>query len=55
MARQVLALFDECQSKENAKRTLRAMQENGRQASGMGQTPLPHDQRMRNLEMTSAF
>ncbi|KGT80461.1 hypothetical protein MA20_07680 [Bradyrhizobium japonicum] len=31
MVRQMLALFDEYQSKENAKHTLRAMQENARQ------------------------
>jgi site-specific DNA recombinase len=31
MVRQVFALFDEYQSKENAKHTLRAMQENARQ------------------------
>ena len=31
MVRQVFALFDEYQSKENAKDTLRAMQENARQ------------------------
>ena len=30
MVRQVFALFDEYQSKENAKHTLRAMQENAR-------------------------
>lgn len=33
MVRQVFALFDEYQSKENAKHTLRAMQENARQGS----------------------
>jgi site-specific DNA recombinase len=31
MVRQVFALFDECQSKENAKHTLRAVQEHARQ------------------------
>jgi site-specific DNA recombinase len=31
MVRQVFALYDEYQSKENAKHTLRAMQENARQ------------------------
>ncbi|MEN3375333.1 MAG: hypothetical protein V7604_688 [Hyphomicrobiales bacterium] len=34
MIRQIMALFDEYQSKENAKHTLRAMKENARQASG---------------------
>ena len=31
MIRQIMALFDEYQSKENAKHTLRAMKENARQ------------------------
>jgi DNA invertase Pin-like site-specific DNA recombinase len=32
MIRQIMALFDEYQSKENAKHTLRAMKENARQS-----------------------
>jgi DNA invertase Pin-like site-specific DNA recombinase len=35
MMRQIMALFDEYQSKENAKHVLRAQKENARQASGM--------------------
>jgi len=34
MMRQIMALFDEYQSKENAKHVLRAMNENARRASG---------------------
>jgi DNA invertase Pin-like site-specific DNA recombinase len=34
MMRQIMSLFDEYQSKENAKHVLRAMKENARQASG---------------------
>ncbi len=36
MMRQIMALFDEYQSKENAKHVLRAMNENARKASGTG-------------------
>src|ERR1700716_1204257 len=36
MIRQIMALFDEYQSKENAKHTLRAMKENARQAFRTG-------------------
>jgi DNA invertase Pin-like site-specific DNA recombinase len=36
MMRQILALFDEYQSKENAKHTLRAMRENAGRGTGMG-------------------
>lgn len=39
MVRQVFALFDEYQSKENAKHTLRAMQENARQGFWNGSKP----------------
>lgn len=39
MVRQVFALFDEYQSKENAKHTLRAMQENARQGFWNGARP----------------
>ena len=38
-------LFDECQSKENAKHTLRAMKENARQGNWNG-APLPLGYRM---------
>ncbi|TDX67073.1 resolvase-like protein [Methylosinus sp. sav-2] len=34
MMRQIMALFDEYQSKENAKHVMRALKENARQASG---------------------
>jgi DNA invertase Pin-like site-specific DNA recombinase len=41
MMRQIMALFDEYQSKENAKHTLRAMKENARQGfSNGGRTPV---------------
>ena len=40
MVRQVFALFDEYQSKENAKHTLRAMQENARQGFWNGSKAL---------------
>ena len=39
MMRQVIALFDEYQSKENAKHTLRAMRENARQGYWNGSRP----------------
>ncbi len=39
MMRQVIALFDEYQSKENAKRVLRAMKENARQGFWNGSLP----------------
>jgi site-specific DNA recombinase len=39
MMRQIMALFDEYQSKENAKHTLRAMQENARQGFWNGSRP----------------
>ncbi len=39
MIRQIMALFDECQSKENAKHTLRAMKENARQGFSNGSLP----------------
>lgn len=37
--RQIMGLFDEYQSKENAKRTLRAMKENARQEYWNGSRP----------------
>jgi hypothetical protein len=40
MIRQIMALFDEYQSKENAKHTLRAMKENARQG---GMSWFEHD------------
>src|SRR5450755_2083220 len=39
MIRQIMALFDEYQSKENAKHTLRAMKENARQGFWNGALP----------------
>ncbi|MCC6483191.1 MAG: recombinase family protein [Sphingomonadaceae bacterium] len=39
MMRQIMALFDEYQSKENAKHTLRAMRENARQGYWTGSRP----------------
>ena len=39
MMRQIMALFDEYQSKENAKHTLRAMRENARQGFWNGSRP----------------
>jgi site-specific DNA recombinase len=39
MMRQIMALFDEYESKENAKHTLRAMRENGRQGYWNGSRP----------------
>jgi site-specific DNA recombinase len=39
MVRQILALFDEYQSKENSKHTLRAMKENARQGFWNGSAP----------------
>ena len=40
MMRQIMALFDEYQSKENAKHVLRALKENARQGFGNG-SPRP--------------
>jgi len=40
MARRIFSVFDEYQSPENAKRTLRAMKENARQGFFNGSTPL---------------
>jgi len=45
MIRQIMALFDEYQSKENAKHTLRAMKENARQGFWNGALP-PIDYRI---------
>jgi site-specific DNA recombinase len=39
MARSIFSLFDEYQSRENAKHTLRAMKENARQGFFNGPTP----------------
>src|SRR6202022_4489713 len=39
MIRQIMALFDEYQSKENGKHTLRAMKENARQGFWNGSRP----------------
>lgn len=39
MMRQIMTLFDEYQSKENAKHTLRAMKENARQGFWNGSQP----------------
>lgn len=39
MMRQIMTLFDEYQSKENAKHTLRAMKENARQGNWNGSLP----------------
>ena len=39
MMRQIMALFDEYQSKENAKHTLRALRENARQGFWNGSLP----------------
>src|SRR5258708_8797438 len=39
MIRQIMALFDEYQSRENAKHTLRAMKENARQGFWNGSLP----------------
>ena len=53
MVRQVFALFDEYQSKENAKHTLRAMQENARQGFWNGSTP-PYGYRIIAAEQRGA-
>ena len=39
MMRQIMALFDECQSKENAKHVMRALKENARQGCRIGTAP----------------
>ena len=55
MVRQIMALFDEYQSKENAKHVLRAMNENARQGFWNGALPpigyriAPADQRVSNI------
>jgi site-specific DNA recombinase len=49
MARRIFSLFDEYQSKENAKHTLRAMKENARQGYFNGSTP-PYGFRVVELE-----
>jgi hypothetical protein len=41
MMRQVMALFDEYQSRENGKHVLRAMKENARKASAMARACRP--------------
>lgn len=53
MVRQVFALFDEYQSKENAKHTLRAMQENARQGFWNGSKP-PYGYCVVNAEQRGA-
>ena len=50
MARRIFSLFDEYQSKENAKHTLRAMKENARQGYFNGSTP-PYGFRVVELEI----
>jgi DNA invertase Pin-like site-specific DNA recombinase len=40
MMRQIMALFDEYQSKENAKHVMRALKENARQGFWNGSLPL---------------
>lgn len=50
MARRIFSLFDEYQSKENAKHTLRAMKENARQGYFNGSTP-PYGFRAVEVEM----
>src|SRR5579864_9162147 len=49
MIRQIMALFDEYQSKENAKHTLRAMKENARQGFWNGSLP-PYGYRLVEVE-----
>ncbi len=51
MARRIFSLFDEYQSKENAKHTLRAMKENARQGYFNGSTP-PYGFRAVEVENT---
>lgn len=53
MVRQVFALFDEYQSKENVKHTLRAMQENARQGFWNGSRP-PYGYRLAIVEQRGA-
>ncbi|MEP7455701.1 recombinase family protein [Phyllobacterium sp. SB3] len=53
MMRQIMALFDEYQSKENAKHTLRAMRENARQGYWNGARP-PFGYRIVAAEMRGA-
>ncbi len=53
MMRQIMALFDECQSKENAKHTLRAMRENARQGYWNGSRP-PYGYRIVAAEQRGA-
>jgi len=53
MMRQIMALFDEYQSKENAKHTLRAMRENARQGFWNGSRP-PFDYRVVAAEQRGA-
>ncbi len=49
MVRQIFKLFDEYQSKENGKHTLRAMKENARQGFFNGSTP-PYGYRVKEIE-----
>src|ERR1035437_7859239 len=49
MARRIFTLFDEYQSKENGKHTLRAMKENARQGYFNGSTP-PYGYRVKEVE-----
>ncbi|SEE64462.1 Recombinase zinc beta ribbon domain-containing protein [Rhizobiales bacterium GAS188] len=53
MMRQIMALFDEYQSKENAKHTLRAMRENARQGYWNGSRP-PYGYRIASAEQRGA-
>ena len=53
MMRQIMALFDEYQSKENAKHTLRAMRENARQGYWNGSRP-PYGYRIVAAEQRGA-
>src|SRR5262252_8191458 len=53
MIRQIMALFDEYQSKENAKHTLRAMKENARQGYWNGSRP-PYGYRIVAAEQRGA-
>jgi site-specific DNA recombinase len=53
MMRQIMALFDEYQSKENAKHTLRAMRENARQGYWNGSRP-PYGYRIVATEQRGA-
>jgi DNA invertase Pin-like site-specific DNA recombinase len=49
MVRQIFKLFDEYQSKENSKHTLRAMKENARRGYFNGSTP-PYGYRLKEVE-----